>query len=149
MNMTPERFAQLVETHGSQPARWPEQERQAAEAWQRDNPAAQTLCREYAHLESLLDALPTPVLPGLEQRVLQRAASLASDSLLDQAMDWLLPRGDRLLAWIWRPALVACLPLVCGIYMANFFSFGISGPEVAWEEELALLALNDYAEIAE
>ncbi len=148
-NMTPERFEQLVEIHGSQPARWPAQERQAAEAWQRDNPAAAALCREHAQLEALLDALPVPALPGLEQRVLQRAASLATDSLLDQAIDWLLPRGDRLLAWIWRPALVACLPLVCGIYMANFFSFGISGPEVAWEEELALLALNDYAEIAE
>jgi hypothetical protein len=149
MNMTPERFAQLVETYGSQPARWPAQERQAAEAWQRENAAAQALCQDYAQLEALLDTLPTPVLSGLEQRVLRRCAALASDSLLDQALDWLLPRGDRLLAWIWRPALVACLPLVCGIYMANYFSFGISGPEVAWEEELALLALNDYAEIAE
>ena len=73
----------------------------------------------------------------------------AFSHLLDQALDWLLPRSDRLLAWIWRPALVACLPLVCGIYMANFFSFGITGPELAWEEELSLLALNDYAEIAE
>ena len=33
--------------------------------------------------------------------------------------------------------------------MANFFSFGITGQELAWEEELSLLALNDYAEIAE
>lgn len=149
MNMTPDRFAQIVETFGSQPGRWPAEERVAAEACWHDSPQAQALLEEQARLEALLDALPVPAMPGLEQRVLRRAASLARDNLLDRALDWLLPHSDRLLAWIWRPALVACLPLVCGIYMANFFSFGITGPELAWEEELSLLALNDYAEIAE
>jgi hypothetical protein len=149
MNMTPERFAQLVEIHGSRPERWPADERMAAEAFRHANHQAQALGDEYARLESLLDALPVPAMPGLEQRVLRRAASLTRDSLLDRALDWLVPHSDRLLAWIWRPALVACLPLICGIYMANFFSFGITGQELAWEEELSLLALNDYAEIAE
>lgn len=149
MNMTPERFAQIVETCGCQPERWPAQDRVAAEAWLRENSQAQALWAEFAQLEALLDALPVPAMPGLEQRVLRRAASLTRDSLLDRALDWLLPRSDRLLAWVWRPALVACLPLVCGIYMANFFSFGIPGHELALEEELSLLALNDYAEIAE
>lgn len=149
MNMTPERFAQIVETCGSRPERWPAQERMDAEAYSHQNAQAQELCAQYARLETLLDGLSVPAMPGLEQRVLRRAASLTRDSLFDRALDWLLPRSDRLLAWIWRPALVACLPLVCGIYMANFFSFGIAAPEVAWEEELSLLALNDYAEIAE
>ena len=149
MNMTPERFAQLVEIHGSRPERWPADERMAAEAFRLADHQAQALGDEYARLESLLDALPVPAMPGLEQRVLQRAANLTRDSLLDRALDWLVPHSDRLLAWIWRPALVACLPLICGIFMANFFSFGIPGQELAWEEELSLLALNDYAEIAE
>lgn len=149
MNMTPERFAQIVDTCGSQPGRWPAEERMAALAHCRESAQARDLCAQYERLEALLDELPVPALPGLEHRVLRRAASVTRDSLFDRALDWLLPRSDRLLAWIWRPALVACLPLVCGIYMANFFSFGITGPELAWEEELSLLAMNDYAEIAE
>jgi len=149
MNMTPERFAQIVETCGSQPERWPAEERLAAEAYRRENPQAQAMSAQFAHLETLLDALPVPAMPGLEQRVLRNVVSLTRDSLLDKALDWLLPHSDRLLAWVWRPALVACLPLVCGIYMANFFSFGITGTEHIWEEELSLLSLNDYAEIAE
>jgi len=149
MNMTPERFAQIVETCGSQPERWPAEERLAAEAHCRESPQAQAMRAQFAQLDALLDALPVPAMPGLEQRVLRNVASLTRDSLLDQTLDWLLPHSDRLLAWVWRPTLVACLPLVCGIYMANFFSFGITGTEHTWEEELALLSLNDYAEIAE
>lgn len=149
MNMTPERFAQIVEAYGSQPARWPEEERTAAVSHLSASIQAQTLSADYATLECLLDELPVAPMPWLEQRVLRQAASLTRDSLLDQALDWLLPRSGRLLGWIWRPALVAALPVVFGIYMANFFSFGINGTEHSWEEELYLLSLNDYAEIAE
>ena len=87
MNMTPERFAQLVELHGSQPERWPAEERVAAEACWHASAQAQAMLEEQARLEALLDALPVPAMPGLEQRVLRRAASLTRDSLLDQALD--------------------------------------------------------------
>ena len=43
MNMTPERFAQLVEIHGSRPERWPADERMAAEAFRLADHQAQAL----------------------------------------------------------------------------------------------------------
>ena len=49
----------------------------------------------------------------------------------------------------WRPALAACLPLVFGIVLGNYYSFGISS-EVDefdyWEDELAMIALTDISE---
>jgi len=33
--------------------------------------------------------------------------------------------------------------------MANFYSFGIDSVENAWQEELYLISMNDYAEITE
>jgi hypothetical protein len=66
-------------------------------------------------------------------------------------LDWLIPRQSRGMAWAWRPALVACLPLICGIYMANFYSFGIEldSADNSWQEELYLISMNDYAELTE
>ena len=149
MNMTAQRFEQIVTAYGSESKRWPTSEREPALHYLAQNPNAQRLVEEYSELNLLLDAVQVPALTQMEQRVIRSLQEATRDSVLDKVLDWLLPRQQRGMAWAWRPALVACLPLVCGIYMANFFSFGIDSVENSWQEELYLISMNDYAEITE
>tara|TARA_R110001592_G_scaffold6898_3_gene38062 strand:+ start:448 stop:891 length:444 start_codon:yes stop_codon:yes gene_type:complete len=147
--MTAQRFEQIVTAYGSEPARWPAQEREAAIQFLAENPAEKSLIEGYRELNMLLDAMPLPAFTQMEQRVIRSLHEKTRDSLLDRVLDWLIPRQQRGMAWALRPALVACLPLVCGIYMANFYSFGIDSAENSWQEELYLISMNDYAEITE
>lgn len=149
MKITPERFATIIDTCGSQPERWPAEERAAVTDYLARNPQAQALVAEHRQLDELLDAYSMTPLPGLESRVLSQARSVATGNAFDRLMDWLLPHSGRVLAWVWRPAMVACLPLVGGIFLADYFTFGIEGTQNSWEEELYLLSLNDYAETLE
>ena len=154
MKMSAQRFEQIVTAYGSEPMRWPAPEREAAQHYLAENPAAQSLVEEYRELNQLLDAVQVPALAQMERRIIRSLQEATRDSLLDKVMEWLLPREQRGITWAWRPALVACLPLICGIYMANFYSFGIdnAGIEIAessWQEELYLISMNDYAEITE
>ncbi|OGT74876.1 MAG: hypothetical protein A3H44_15280 [Gammaproteobacteria bacterium RIFCSPLOWO2_02_FULL_57_10] len=149
MKITPERFATIVEVYGSQPEHWPVEERAEASAFLAQNPSAQALVAEYQSLDAWLDQYRVPALPALEAHVLSQARNVSTGNAFDRLMDWLLPHSGRVLAWVWRPAMVACLPLICGIYLADYFSFGIESPQNSWEEELYLLSLNDYAETLE
>ena len=154
MKMTAQRFEQIVTAYGSEPSRWPELEREAAQYYLANNSTAQTLVDEYRELCQLLDAVQVPELTQMERRVIRTLQEATRDSALDKILDWLLPRQQRGMAWAWRPALVACLPLICGIYMANFYTFGVDSfstdsAENSWQEELYLISMNDYAEIPE
>lgn len=153
MTMTAQRFEQIVTAYGSEPSRWPAAEREAALHYLTITPSANGLIEEYRELNSLLDSVCVPELGSMEQRVLRALQEATRESLLDRVMEWLLPRQGRGMAWAWRPALIACLPLICGIYMANFYSFGvdtgIDTAENSWQEELYLISMNDYAEISE
>lgn len=154
MNMTAQRFKQIVTAYGSEPVRWPAREREAALHYLAQNAAAQMIVEEYRELNHLLDAVQVPALAQMERRVIRSLQEATRDGFPDKILDWLLPRQNRGMAWAWRPALAACLPLICGIYMANFYSFGINSfgvesTENSWQEELYLISMNDYAEITE
>lgn len=150
MNMTAQRFEQIVTAYGSEPVRWPALEREAALRYKAENPTAQSLVEEYREINNLLDAVQVPALAQMQRRVIRSLQEITRDSLFDRALAWLLPNQGRSMAWAWRPALVACLPLICGVYMANFYSFGIvNSVENSWQEELYLISMNDYAELTE
>ncbi|MDP1932566.1 MAG: hypothetical protein Q8L60_14020 [Gammaproteobacteria bacterium] len=149
MKISPERFATIIEAYGSQPGRWPTDERAAASDYLAQSAQAQALVAEYQVLDEWLDHYRIVSLPALEQHVINQAQNISTGNAFDRLMDWLLPHSGRVLAWVWRPTMVACLPLICGIYLADYFSFGIDGTQNSWEEELYLLSLNDYAETLE
>src|SRR5690606_19808081 len=128
------------------PERWPVDERPAALAYLRDTPQAQAFVADYSALDDLLDAYQVEGLTSLQQHVLMQTAIVSESSVLDKVLEWLLPRSERVLAWLWRPALVACLPLLCGLYLGNHFSFGIDNTQHSWEDEMLMLSLNDYEE---
>lgn len=144
-----EHFEQLMAIHGSDIDRWPKDEQIPAQRLLLESVAAKALLDEQRAVDTLLDAIPLPSMTAMENRIVRNLATATRSSLLDRILDWIVPRGGRVSTWAWRPALIACLPLVCGIYMANFYSFGIDSTENSWQEELYLISMNDYAEITE
>lgn len=149
MTISSERFAAIVEAYGTEPARWPAEERTAAALHCATHPEAQALVEEFEALDELLNQFQIADLSVLQRNVLNQVARTSAGNFFDRLLDWLLPHSERLMAWLWRPALVACLPLVCGILLADYFSFGIEGVQNSREEELYLLSLNDYTETFE
>ncbi len=144
-----ERFEQLMAIHGSDIDRWPTDEQLPARQLLSESVAAQSLHNDQQTLDTMLDAIPVPPMAAMQRRIVRNLAAATRSSLLDRVLEWIVPRGGNVSSWAWRPALVACLPLMCGIYMANFYSFGIESTENSWQEELYLISMNDYAEISE
>ena len=148
--MTLEQFTRIIDLHGAAPANWPTQLRAECEAFAASNGDAQTLLRQQGTVDELMNRLAVPDFPGLESRVLNQALPERNRGFFDSIAEWLLPRegfGQHL----WRPAVVACLPLVFGVVLANYFSFGV-GVETDgfqyWGDELAMLSLTDYSEVS-
>lgn len=149
MTISSERFAAIVEAYGTEPARWPTEERTAAMTHCATHPEAQALIEQFQTLDELLNQFHVADLSALQRNVLTQIARTSAENVFDRLLDWLSPHSERLMAWLWRPALVACLPLVCGVLLADYFSFGIEGVQNSREEELYLLSLNDYTETFE
>lgn len=75
--MTQERFLEILEAYGSDPARWPEVEREAAQAYADAHPelVAQAIETE-RQLDAWLGPAEAEVSPLLEARILQHAPRL-------------------------------------------------------------------------
>lgn len=137
-------FTDQLLINGPHLERWPPTLRDSAKVLVAEDPEAATMLARELKLAQLLDELPVPEMPELEQRVLRQPLPPQSGSALNSLLGWLLP-PDISQQW-WRPALAATVPLVFGIVLGNFFSFGVvSVQEVEyWEEEIYLLSLADY-----
>lgn len=125
--MTRERFEQILEAHGADPARWPAAERAAAAAFA-ERPEAAALLSEAAALDALLDGAETPPPGELLQRRIIKAGQAAVDARS-------APR--------WRPAAAGmAASLLLG------FSIGFGGAlmdrETAVEGALAALEQPAY-----
>jgi hypothetical protein len=72
--MTFERFAALLDAYGAEPRRWPDNERDAAQALVRADPRAASLMDEAAYIDDLLYAYRVPApSPALVAAVIARA----------------------------------------------------------------------------
>jgi hypothetical protein len=146
--MTLDEFTHIVESNGADPEHWPDLLQHQCRGFLATSAEAQTLLAQHQQLASQLDRLSVPDFPGLESRVLAQYLPSRNEPLLDRLLSWLLPENP-LSKQLWRPAMAACLPLVFGILVGNYFSFGVftedSGFEY-WEDEFAMLSLDDYTE---
>ena len=144
-----EQFTQVIETYGSKPSSWPEHLRPACLSLAETDTSAQKLLQEHQYLESVLDELSVPSFSGLESKILQRSLPKQPASILDTLINWLVPKGAGL--QLWRPMTAACLPLVFGIAVGNYFSFGVNNESVeleSWDDELVLLSLTDLSSVS-
>ncbi|HAT28152.1 MAG TPA: hypothetical protein DCS89_14135 [Gammaproteobacteria bacterium] len=146
--MTLEEFGKIIESYGSSSERWPVDMREECENFIADNSEARELVNRQLELEMLMDQIAVPEFPGLEARVLDQQLPSRKLAPLDQFLEWLLP-ADKSGKQFWRPAMVACLPLIFGIIIGNFYNFGVGlqGESFEyWDDELYILSLNDYTE---
>ena len=150
--MTLEEFTRIIDLHGAESARWPKRLRAECEAFVANSIEARSLLNQQWAVDELLEQLEVPEFHGLESHILNQALPERNRSFFDPIVEWLLPQGGYAQN-LWRPAVVACLPLVFGIVLANYFSFGVGvGVEndgfQYWGDELAMLSLTNYSEIS-
>lgn len=144
--MNSKQFTQVIETYGSKPSNWPDSVRAACESFVSTDPSAQHFLKQHQHLESMLDSIAVPDFTGLEASILNQSLPPQPVSALDTLINWLLPTTSGV--QLWRPLTAACLPLVFGIAVGNYFSFGVNNETIAletWDEELVLLSLTDLS----
>lgn len=146
--MTLEEFTKIIDLHGTESARWPKSVRTECELFVANNVEARALLNQQWAIEDLMEQIEVPNFPGLESRILNQTLPEREESLFDRLIAWLLPPsmgGQNL----WRPAVAACLPLVFGVVLANYFSFGV-GIDVDdfqyWDDELVMLSFTDIDE---
>lgn len=140
-------FVALLETQGSDLQSWPSAQRRAAETLLATDQHAARVLQEQLHVETLIRDLPAPEFSHLSARIARQPLPERKLPLSDRLLNWILP--DRGIAGIWRPVTAACLPLLFGIVVGNYFNFGISTETRSadyWEDELAMISLTDYTE---
>jgi len=145
--MTLDEFTAQLDTHGSDLQSWPAPQRYQAEALLASSPEASKLWQTQSQTDLLLGDLPLPEFVGLADRVASQVLPDRSLPLSERLLNWLLPNGG--MTELWRLATAACLPLLFGIVMGNYFNFGISPDSQvvdSWEDELAMISLTDYTE---
>jgi hypothetical protein len=146
--MTLEQLTHLIAIHGGERANWPQESREQALPLLDSSAAARALLEQQQAVDALLDQLPLPKFDGLEARILNQTLPPRQRSSLERFVSWLLPDRGLTLQW-WRPAAAACLPLVFGVLVGNYFSFGVANEDDGfhyWEDELTMLSLTNYAE---
>ncbi|MEQ8953214.1 MAG: hypothetical protein RL120_03710 [Gammaproteobacteria bacterium] len=142
-----DQFTKLLPVYGPDLQRWPDTLGDSARLLLANDQQALALLEQEQKLAAMLDAVSVPDMPGLEHRVLSQALPPQPESRLDLLLNWLLP-VDASGQW-WRPALAATVPLIFGVVLGNFFSFGVTGvSEVQnWQEEMYLVSLIDYPDL--
>ena len=125
-------FEEALDRYGADLKRWPDDLRAGAEALLASSPQAQALLAEAVELDAALGvafAVP-PVPAGLATRIKARAERR------DVWLEWL----TALVMRPWRPAGLACLPLLLG------FAVGLGAAEdTADLEDSVLVAFSDAA----
>lgn len=139
-------FKRLIEEQGTDPKSWPAELRKQIDLLLVKDPQAASVLAEYQELNSLLLNIPAPDFKQLANQIATQDLPAQDVSTLDAIMNWLFPYAGSGL--VWRPALLACLPLVFGVVMSNYFTFGIGTDQLQqnWNDELAMLSLSDYSE---
>ena len=153
MTISLQRFEQLLDAYGASPQRWPDHERAAAlQLLEQSSPAAD-LWQSAQWLDQQLDQLPAPDFMYLNTTLLTGPLPVRHKKWTDQLLEWLMPAQARSAAVFWRPAALACVPLMMGLAVGNqleIFSDVDTTDlySVDMEEtELELISLADYSEI--
>ncbi|MBT4162711.1 MAG: hypothetical protein HOC70_03820 [Gammaproteobacteria bacterium] len=133
--MNLERFTFIVESYGSEPERWPQEERDAALAFASSSDKAAGLLEAETELDVFLARFELPESP-LPTISLQRPA------IIERWLQWLLPDFNNLAQTLWRPTLAGVLPFFLGIGISFALSLD-TDYQLTTEEEIYLAAMTD------
>jgi len=146
--MTLEEFTRIVDLYGTKSEHWPDNLHADCQSLVARDPRASALLVQQSQIDGLLAQIEEPSFPGLQTRVLNQTLPERKSGLVEEIIGWLIPQSNSS-SQVWRPAVAACIPLVFGIVLANYFSFGVGIEDDGfqyWGDELAMLSLTDYAE---
>lgn len=135
----------IFEVYGSQPEGWPIDKVEEIYDLLKTNSDAISLKREFDEMDQTLNELYLPDFDNLTQQILDRQLPQRNSNLATDLLNWIWPAHPSI-RFFWRPISAASLPLLFGIFLGNYFSFGInyeSFDSEYWAEELTLLALID------
>jgi hypothetical protein len=144
--MNLERFTLIVESYGADSQQWPGDERVEALEFSRTSTDAMSLLDQAAELDQHLALFELPNSELSVQRIEMGILSALKQGTLEQGtlerlLDWVLPDFDDLAHTLWRPTLVACMPLLLGVAIG--LTLTNNTYELSSDEELSLLAFTD------
>lgn len=121
--MTQERFIEILEAYGADPARWPEAEREAADAYARAHPdlVADALAVEAA-LDSALGPADAETSALLEARIMKSVPA---------------PAAGRMPAWRIAGAIAAAVLVAVSVGMGTGFMTGSGDDDGFYYDEFA------------
>jgi len=149
--MNLERFKLIVESYGADSQQWSGDERVEALEFSLTSSDAMSLLDQAAELDQHLALFELPnselsvrriemgILSALKQGTLKQGR--LKQERLERLLDWVLPDFDDLAHTLWRPALVACVPLLFGVAIGLMLTNNTY--ELSSDEELSLLAFTD------
>ena len=149
--MNLERFTLIVESYGADSQQWPGDERVEALEFSRTSSDAMSLLDQAAELDQHLALFELPnselsvrriekgILSAFKQESLKQGT--LKQGTLERLLNWVLPDFDDLAHTLWRPTLVACMPLLLGVAIGLMLTNNTY--ELSSDEELSLLAFTD------
>ena len=141
--MNLERFTLIVESYGADSQQWPGDERVEALEFSRTSTDAMSLLDQAAELDQHLALFELPNSELSVQRIEMGILSALKQGTLERLLNWVLPDFDDLAHTLWRPTLVACMPLLLGVAIAIGLTLTNNTYELSSDEELSLLAFTD------
>ncbi|MCS5584354.1 MAG: hypothetical protein NZ777_12650 [Pseudomonadales bacterium] len=139
--MNLERFTLIVESYGADSQQWPGDERAEALEFSRTSTDAMSLLDQAAELDQHLALFELPNSELSVQRIEMGILSALKQGTLERLLNWVLPDFDDLAHTLWRPTLVACMPLLLGVAIG--LTLTNNTYELSSDEELSLLAFTD------
>jgi hypothetical protein len=130
-------FGNLLDTHGCQPDKWPQQAIQRATRLMEQDPAARELLIQAQQLDARLNDFSIPSPREELRQVIHQAIPFADQSLLDSMISWIFPQRRELL---WKPLLVTATPLLIGFAIGALAPINPTDETANLQEETIYLA---------
>lgn len=142
--MNLKQFSDLLAAYGAEETRWPAEIRDEAIRYRREQPEAIELVHDAQALDAALQRYEAKDdVSRLQSRILRQVQeSSAEPDIVDRIWNWLVPERAAL-GTLWRPALVATLPLLIGVVLGGSLPEPADPLNDSWDDEIYLLALGE------
>lgn len=156
LEMNIQKFRKLLGAYGTNSEVWPSADKETALRFLDVDPEAKSVVAEFRRLDEILNAdmvtesstLKMNILKQIQSSNITGSDSTSSDStssdtdtdLIARIWKWLAPQSNGTLV-IWRPAMVACIPLLAGIYLGTMMDTNNDENLLEWEEDIYVMGL--------
>jgi hypothetical protein len=151
LEMNIQKFRKLLGAYGTNSEVWPSADKETALRFLDVDPEAKSVVAEFRRLDEILNAdvvtesstLKMNILKQIQSSNITGSDSTSSDTdtdLIARIWNWLAPQSNGALV-IWRPAMVACIPLLAGIYLGTMMDTNNDENLLEWEEDIYVMGL--------